>query len=218
MKRNNVILCLLAVFLLVLNGSRSVAYDISPEGLPSITIGYSVYATYAIEFESRWKNGEKPPIIEKLQSEFDKLDCHIDTRMAFTHIAFVVQSNISDHLSGFIDKNWEKNMQKEVPLENILFVTTPVKPMDKKIFVIHSSVSPERTTILWVDCSLNVKLLYDSDKLTTNNIALCSITSVRVKEPGVYIIKERSGKCVPKEEMRTFIVDLRSATFSLAQE
>ncbi|MBI4650811.1 hypothetical protein HY745_05900 [Candidatus Desantisbacteria bacterium] len=194
------------------------AVSIELSDLPAIGIAYNIFCSRYNEFqplESKLDN-----VLIKLSNNIDKLTLDIPTRMAFTHLAFIVQNNITDHYSGFARVKDKTLEESKVPFESILFVTTPFESIGNRILLILSSVSPERTSIVAVDNKLNIELIYDSFskneiknmkeiKGTTN---VGSLYSVQVQKPGVLLLQERMEPggygFVSPYKNRIFILDV----------
>jgi hypothetical protein len=191
----------------------------SPEELPNIIISYNLSVSYYNDFSCLWQLNERSHFFSKLHSEFESLSCNIDTRMSFTHLAFISQNNIEGHFSGLIPKQANKIKEPKVPHENILFVTTPIESLGNSILVLLSSVSPERTTVMSIDNMLNVNLLYDSYEEKLPYKIICSISSILVIKPGIFKLEERkSGRCSPSDLKRNILIDVSSGDFKIFVE
>jgi hypothetical protein len=187
----------------------------SAEELPSIIIAYNLYAAHYNEFKCLWKKGEDSNFIVKLYAVLEQMDCAINDRMSFTHLAFISQGNTSGHFSGQVVSK-DKCMNEDKQDVSTLFVTTPIATFGNKVLVILSSISPERTTIISVDDMLNADLLYDTIRKHLKGAPICSISSANVISPGIIKLEERgSGRCIPKGSSRSIVLDVASGAFFL---
>lgn len=119
--------------------------------------------------------------------------------------------------------------ETKVPLESLLFVTTPIDSFANRCLVVVGSVSPDRTTIFSVDKKLEVELLYDSvlkndlknkDQMLSfgGTDKMYSVVNVRVLQTGIFLVEERiDSGALPfaKNEGRKFIIDVTKGTFEL---
>jgi len=210
------LLTIILIFSVCQSFANDEDFKISPRELPSLIIAYNFCTAYYPYFKGLWESTDQQPfMIKKLSAEFTRFKTlGIERRLLFTHRAFIVQNDISNHISGFPSTEIPPK-DLIVPFESIIFVTTPIASINDKVLVILSSVSPERTTIMAIDSYLNIAVLYDS-YAADNKITICSIYSVRVLKAGVFVIAERSNnRCSLKEEKRSFILDLSSGVLKL---
>lgn len=193
------------------------------EELPSIVVAYSLYCARYTSF--KLLEADPQNVLVMLKKKIDALPGGISTGLGFAHMAFIVQNNISDHLSGFIRLNNRPIDQSKFPFESILFVTTPVESFGNRVLVVLSSVSPERTTIFSVDNRINIELLYDSfnkNLFDQKKTTIGSIYAVRVTKPGRYLLEERmdpGGRAFfSTYENRSFVMDVTKGTFEISLE
>lgn len=225
MKRLLTLLVILAFFLNLRGSYAANVTSIELSDLPSIVITYNIFCSRYDEFQLLESKPES--ILIKLANNIDKLTLDIPTRMAFTHMAFIVQNNIEGQIAGFTRVKKKTLEESKIPFKSIVFVSTPIESFGNRTIVILSSISPERTTIFTIDNKLNVELLYDSFKKNEikniNNIkgttTIGSIYGIQVQKPGYFLLEERmevggSGFVSPYEN-RTFIVNLSKGEFEL---
>lgn len=209
----------------VLYAGEALKEEYLSEELPSVVISYSLFCARYDSFKSLESNPQN--VLMKLRKNIDTLPGGISTALAFTHRAFIVQSDLKDQVSGFVRVDKKTLEESKVPFESILFVTTPIDSFDNRVLVILSSVSPEQTAIFSVDKKANVELLYDSinkNKISNikNSTTLGSVYRVRVIRPGYFLLEERMepggrGLLAPSEN-RTFAVDVTKSVFEISMK
>jgi hypothetical protein len=88
--------------------------------------------------------------------------------------------------------------------------------------VFLSSWGPERTTIVVLDKTLKVELLYDSSQEKKEIVpGIGRIDSIHVKAPGILLLEERTARNAPIQGPprtgRTFLIDVTKGTFQLSR-
>lgn len=167
------------------------------------------------------------PVIE-LSNNVENLSPDIRDKMSWAHLVFTVQNNIGESRSGFVRIEGRTLEESNVPpFENILFVTTPIESFGNRVLVFVGSESPEDTTIFSVDETLNVELLFESNrKKTIRNIeqiksikGIFSIYGIEVVKPGYFLLQERAhvsgDKIFSPYKNRVFVVDVTRGAFEM---
>lgn len=122
---------------------------------------------------------------------------------------------------GYFCGHTEKNLPR--PRAGFVFVTTPIKETGGTVFLIVSSVSPERTRVLSFEEGLPAQLIYDSfskdNFCTVANMhsPVRAIYHIAVVEPGVLVLRE-SGNVPDKEGENRIVLSLRDQKCSMAIE
>jgi len=208
--------------------NRSV-FKYSPGDLPSLLIAYNFAVAQYEDFKCLWDLKEKEEYSHPfplLEAKFKKISPSINISFAFTHTAFVVQNYVKGQFMGFGSQKNKEGRGRTIPFENVLFVTTPIESFGNRCLVFLSSVSPEGTYVLAVDKELGVELLYSTFDDNINRIwenqgytIMCSIYSVQVMEPGVFMLSEKeNNRCTIFREKRRFQVNITSGKFKISLE
>jgi hypothetical protein len=129
--------------------------------------------------------------MKALNDALNSLDCDVPIRLGFPHRVFVVPSLPVGQWIGFV------RTADTPPDEGTLFVTEPLRTKPERVLVVLSSVSPERTTVFWVERSVQgyaSGLVYDSFKKgkisNENHTAMGAVTAVSAGEGEEILLKE----------------------------
>ena len=206
--------------------SNNLLVKYSPSDLPNLIVAYNLAITHYEDFKCIWKLSGKDQYshpFPMLKSKFNKISPKINISFGFTHTAFIVQNQMKGQLLGLSFVKEKDNKGLTIPFENILFVTTPIESFGNRCLIFLSSVSPECTYILAIDKEFGVELLYSTFDDNLNRIwekqgytIMCSIYSIQVIEPGVFILSEReNNKCTINKEERRFQINVADGKFKI---
>ncbi len=191
---------------------------LSPYQLPRLLVAFSYYISNYSDFEKQFElNNQEPLCLKKLRAELEQFNKQqLGTRLAFIEHAFIVQNEIPDHVSGYVPCYDIKNKTaRDVTYDHLLFITTPIASIENKALMIVSTSRPARTTIISVDSSLTMTLIYDSFDQEAEFL-ISAIDAVRVIEPGIILLVERPNQNNPLRE-KLYLLDLSSGDKKLMQ-
>lgn len=206
---------LVTAFLCVASSPQSDG-KVGPTSLPDIMIAYGSLLSSDGEAGSKEiaDRVNSFPLMAKLNSELDQLGVRIPECLLFSHRSFIVQTAFEGQSYGFPRHD---QSESEAPFTNLLFVSTPIDKLDRKVLVVLSCVRPEKTKVFTLDSNLHPELLYDTDRAPADNgkfvEPLRSVYQIRVLGDARLLLRERVNKSVPPQmgvPSRSFLFEIRN--------
>jgi hypothetical protein len=192
-------------------GARSAPYgplraDLGSRSVASITAAYSLLLQTYGDFAA-FLDSDSPFAFrvhaQKLESELERANCDANRRLAFeTRLEILGPEEPARTV------RWTNRSGREA---NLLVIAAPSNPAEPT-FVLLSSRSPRRTSLLLVERTLRVRLAYDS--LSADSTLHSPLGPVGVVES---VTRTRDGvqftDAVPGIRRRTYGFDLGSGVF-----
>lgn len=143
--RSSLLLGVVCVLALALAASLSA---VASGSLSQAVITYGYLRSNHADFDQLLASGPTLAVardMKALEGALDSLRCDVPTLLAFPHRALVVPSSPVGQWIGF------PTTEESPPEEGTLFVTQPLRAPPQRVWVVLSSVAPERTTVFWLE-------------------------------------------------------------------
>jgi len=169
---------------------------LNPKYLPAIITSYAAFSAFNEQFQNQITlyNNNYTKLYKKLENSLKKMGYEMPGILGSTNFFFSFQIESKGSKIGFGIDNLNKYNEKNVPFDNIIFVSFPIKYLKEKILIIFSGIAPQRTIIFTLDANLDAKIVYhsfDYNKLDNSNTFIGSIYALEVVGPDHLILYER---------------------------